>query len=372
MKSRYLFVDDEIGEATTALLHGFNDVDIIEVESLSIKKKETFDSINEKIKKELKENRYDGILLDLCLDGTGANSLNFKAPILAQQIRSLSSESVIPHIPVSLCSTIDKVDIYKKDSASHDLFDYYFNKTEINYQKECLRLHSLAEGYQTLNKNDISVEVILGRKDLDTLDDKVVDYMAGRTKSSYDISRCIIKDMFFYSSVLIKEDVVAARMGVDQNESKEEWKNLMETISAETCYQGVFASGWKRYWADKVNTFFIQLSNGEPYQVLTASERVDILINAGFKGLVAAKPIQYNNSTYYNTICECCKRPIDSMEGIPIEDAMRLKPWQENHYVSFYMIAKGDYKEERLVEAGRKKFNGIKERFENEQQDKNK
>ena len=55
-----------------------------------------------------------------------------------------------------------------------------------------------------------------------------------------------------------------------------------------------------------------------------------------------------------------------------IEDAMRLKPWQENHYVSFYMVAKGDYKEECLVEAGRKKFNGLKERFENEQQAKNK
>ena len=126
-------------------------------------------------------------------------------------------------------------------------------------------------------------------------------------------------------------------------------------------YNGTFASGWKRYWTDQFNDFFLNLSEGTPYQILTASERIDVLKKAGFDKLVAAKPIRFNHSTYYNTICCYSRCPLDSMEGIPIGDSMSLKPWQENSYVSFYHVTNGDFKEEYLGHVGKERVAEIKE-----------
>ena len=270
----------------------------------------------------------------------------------------------MPQIPVVLCSTLGNYDVYRKDSASHDLFDYYFDKTEVNYKCETARMKSLAEGYQLLNKKDVKVEEYLGRKDIDEIDDKVIDYLRG--PSTFDIARRIVKDVMPYPGLLIDKHTVAARMGINMDESKG-WPKLKDAIYSQAEYQGVFSAGWKRCWTDKVNAFFMSLSEGKPYQILSAEERVSILERNGFEGLVPAKPIEFNNSSYYNTVCYYSGLPLDSMEGIPVEDRMSLMPWQENHYVSFLFVARGDFKEERLCQEGLKKKQEILHRLQDEQ-----
>ena len=111
----------------------------------------------------------------------------------------------------------------------------------------------------------------------------------------------------------------------------------------------------------------MEQSHGTPYQVMTANERIEVLQKAGYDNLIPAKPIQYNNSTYYDTVCLVSNRPMDSMEGIPIEDIMSMKPWQENHYVSFFALAKGDYSESKVCNTGIKRFNEIKLSIKDEQ-----
>lgn len=364
MTPKYLFIDDETGSLTKAWLNGFNDQRLISISPLKLSKNDPFEAVCTKIKDVFAAHQYDGVLIDLCLDGTGANSLAFKAQPFAQQIRTWASEGKMPQIPVVLCSTIGKYDVYRKDSASHDLFDYYFDKTDVDYKHESICMKSLAEGYQWLSTKDIIAEEFLSRKDLDEIDEKVIDYLRG--PSTFDIVRRIVKDVMPYSGILIDKHTVAARMGINMDESKG-WPKLKETIYAEAKYQGVFADAWKRCWSDKVNTFFMNLSEGIPYQILSASERVAVLEKAGFEGLVAAKPIELNNSSYYNTVCYYSGLPLDSMEGVPVEDRMSLMPWQENHYVSFYFVARGDFKEEKLCQEGLKKTQEIIQRLQDEQ-----
>lgn len=365
MTPKYLFIDDEIGKPTQAMLDGFNDTKQIDVSQLTLSKGDPFEEVCKRIKDKFTNHQYDGVLIDLCLDGTGANSLSFKAQPFAQQIRSWASEGKISQFPIVLCSTLDKDGVYKKDSASHDLFDYYFYKTDVDFVKESVRLKSLAEGYKMLNKQGVKVSEYLGREDFYLLDDNIVDYMSG--SSSYDIARRIIKDLLPYSGILIDPYVVAARMGIDMATSNEGWEKLKDAIFREAAFTGVFSSGWKRCWSDKVNAFFMNISEGQPYQIMNAEERVDVLKKAGFDGLEAAKPVPFNNSSYFNTACFYSGLPIDSMEGIPVEEHMSLKLWQENHYVSFLYVARGDFKEENLCPEGIKKMNEIKQRIKDEQ-----
>lgn len=362
---RYLFIDDEVGKPTQALLDGFNDTGLISIDSLPIAKNESFDSISDKLQSENANKGFDGILIDLCLDGTGA--MKFKAPPVAQQVRTLASEKRIPFFPIVLCSTIENVVLFQNDSSSHDLFDYYFNKADLDFKNEAQRLYALAEGYHILNKKDVAIEEVLGRTDLDVFDANLLDYMCGKMISSFDVAQRIIKDMFRYSGLLITERIVAARLGVDLEKSREGWDKLKNNVLKHAEYKGVFATGWHRYWADKLNTLFMEFSGGAPYQIMTAAERVDVLAKVGFDGLVAAEPIQLNQSTYYNTACVCYKRPMDAIEGIPVEDSMNLKPWQENHYVSFHAVAMGVFKEDCLGVAGKKRLEELKQSILNGQ-----
>lgn len=364
MIPKYLFIDDETGPVTKALLDGFNDKGLVNIRPLTLSKNEAFEAVCNKIKVEFAGANYDGVLIDLCLDGTGENSLAFKAQPYVQQLRSWASEGVIPQIPIILCSTIENLNVYKKDSASHDLFDYYIDKTNVNYQAESERMKSLAEGYQFLNKNGSNAEKFLGRNDLNMIDDAIIDYLSG--PSTFDIAHRIMKDVMRYSGILIDKNTVAARMGINKNES-DGWPKLRDAIDAEAKYEGVFAMGWERYWADKVNAFFMQCSDGRPYQILNAEERVTILEMAGFERLIPAMPIEFNYSSFYDTVCCYSGSPLDSMEGIPVEDRMSLLPWQENHYVSFLYSANGEFPDVKLCKEGLKKKTEITQRLKNEQ-----
>lgn len=368
MKPKYLFIDDETGGPTTALLDGFKDTGLLSVIPLSIDKNDTFESICGKIVEQFAQQDINGILIDLCLDGAGENSMYFKAPPLAQQIRSKASEGVIKQCPIVLCSTVENMDTYyTRDKASHDLFDYYFNKTDSSFMRIATRLASMAKGYLQL-MGEWTVESILNRPKAELLDLRIVNYLEEETLSPFDVSQFIVKSFFSNSGILINEDVLAARMGVNREASGVAWLQLKNAIEKEAQYNGIFADGWKRYWADKVGAYYSRLSGGIPCQASNAHERIEVLTRMGFDGITAAEPIKFNKSTYFNTICEYYKLPIDSMEGIPIEDSALLKPWQEHHYVSFYALAKGDFPEVKIGIEGKKKYAEMKKRIEYEQQ----
>ena len=51
------------------------------------------------------------------------------------------------------------------------------------------------------------------------------------------------------------------------------------------------------------------------------------------------------------------------MEGIPKEDTVMIKPWQEHRYVSFLALASGNYQEKDVCVEGIKKYEDIKDRL---------
>ncbi len=363
MKRRYLFLDDETGGPTTAMLNGFNDTGQIELETLKLEKNEIFETVCAKIIDCSKQQPFDGLMLDLCLDGAGENSMGFKAPALAQQIRTKTLEGVLPQCPIVLCSTMANLDsFYKRDRASHGLFDYYFVKTGGHFEKDAIKLQALASGYDKMNKEGKKIEVVLGRE-VDSIDERIIAYLGEESLSSFDVAQFVIKELLERPGILIDEETLAARMGVDREASGMAWKELNEILEKEAVYSGLFANGWKRYWAELVSAFFMNLTGGNPYQIMRASERVETLQRIGIKGLVVAQPIKYNKSSYFDTICQFYKKPMDSMEGIPKEDTVMIKPWQEHRYVSFLALASGNYQEKDVCVEGIKKYEDIKDRL---------
>lgn len=58
----------------------------------------------------------------------------------------------------------------------------------------------------------------------------------------------------------------------------------------------------------------------------------------GLNDLVAAKPLQFCNSTEFWSICEALKVPVDPLEAFRIFTTVDIKPWEEYKYVSLLAI----------------------------------
>jgi hypothetical protein len=339
-KPKYIYIDDENDGSITSLINGFNDTGLIEVHQLSIEKGLSFSVLESLIKSKITDESYDGLLIDLRLDGEGPNQLEYSAISISSELRTICARNELKSFPIILCSTLDKIkETYKSDKTSHDLFDYTFRKSEKpNYERFSIKLKALAEGYKGLPCDANSLNTIFKRDDLKNLDQRIFERFYNQDIIvPYDFAHFIVKTLFHSTNPLIKETILAARLGVNIEASGENWTVLLSKF--EDCkFNGVFSNGWNRWWADLSNTKLKEIS-GKNFSFLKADERVTILKEVfGVNGIVAATPIKLNVSSEFWTICEATKRPLDPMEGIKVRLSHELKAWQEPKYISLYAI----------------------------------
>ncbi|MFA8300550.1 MAG: hypothetical protein ACEPOV_10340 [Hyphomicrobiales bacterium] len=334
MKPKYLYIDDENPESLESIVNGLNDTEEIDVELVDLANYNSF----ELLKTYIKDQKPDGLIIDLRLDGEGPNRLDFTATTLAQDLRTLAASDELSSFPMILCSTSSKMrKTYDVDKASHDLFDYKFEKSDSpNWTKFSNKLKSIAIAYKALEENK-DLEKVIGRTDWQHFDSRIFEKFTDteQKQSTNDIAQFVIKELFHHPGILIKEKTLAARLGVDTNASSEEWERLKKEILVDCKFTGFFGDGWERWWFDKVATLFQDKFEGKKLQDLNATQRVDLLNCLGF-ALVAAKPIEtYCKSDEFWTVCEYYKTPLDPLEGFKIYESVDIKPWQEFKYLSF-------------------------------------
>lgn len=345
---KYLYIDDESLTSIQAIADGLNDTKKILVECLDLSQCANFEQLTDTIVDKVSNRNIQGIILDMCLNGGGENQLSFTASPIAQQIRTLTSTGLIQEIPLILCSTDERIkETYRPDRASHDLYDYKFVKDKLDFIKVATKLDVLASAYE-FSFTGLSIEKILGRKNGITLLDERIFERFNKQYSKYDLIHFLVKEIFRHPGILIDEEILLAKLGVDSNESSVESLNLLKDFCNSTFrYTGILSEGWTRYWSDKLFCYFTNL--GYNINAMSAEQRVALLNKElGGINIVAAKPIKFNQSTFYDTICDTLRKPMDSIEGYVIQETTELKPWQEPRYVSFYALASGKASEDIL------------------------
>jgi hypothetical protein len=335
-KPKFLYIDDETDTSVEAIRDGFNDQGLIEV---AVEVPKTFADQKKYFVEKL--NGYDGLILDLRLDGNMKLDVSYNAPAIAQEIRTMIAQdkSGIKACPIILCSTDEKMRAtYNADKTSHDLFDYKFLKgTSADWPRFSKKLFSLANGYRLLNDKKRELTQIFGRGDINNIDPRITERFVDTPVQIYDYAHFVIKDLFHHPGPLIKEKVLAARLGVDIESSKD-WRALADDVFKKAKFTGLFCDGWTRWWSDITIGLFKEIT-GQRLSTTNAKERVDLLSGKlGLKGLIAAAPITNCTSTDFWTICEGYKKPLDPLEGFKIFETVELKPWQENKYISFNAI----------------------------------
>lgn len=293
---------------------------------------------------------YDGLIVDQQLDEDPIiNDIrcDYMGSSLAVQIRAKENEAFIKgkdiSIPIILYSANENAP-KTLNGLGAEIFDFMIFKSEGDYQefKNKLPIYqtqmvSLVHGYNQL-KDFISIDNSLNIKKIDIIDSRFLSELKRRegftahSKASFILNELIIKQ-----GILIDEDTLAVRLGIDKSKSAG-WTKVLELLHEfDADYRGVFYDGWPRWWMPMVEEWWYGMINNDTYiRFYDAEQRVK-LISEKLEGveLVPAKAkSKYSIHNEYWTVCDFSKEPLDIEDGLLLPGQDDLYPWQDAKYVS--------------------------------------
>jgi CheY-like chemotaxis protein len=332
MAIKYFYIDDD--PKSENKVEGFTDAE------LSIDTMQHKDSWEEQLNflKE-KENDFGGLILDLKLDDlpNGNNKrADFRGTSLAQEIRTRQKERVLKPFPIVLFSANDKTQ-QALEKTGMDLFDIFIDKSKLDDKAFPIftrQLIDLPKGYNALGDSSMAINELL-KVDETVIDSRFVSEYIETKKSPVHIqSRFLITEFLTKQGILIDEDVLAARLGIDKSQS-EDWKILLEKLSS-TKYQGIYCNGWPRWWMHLVEQWWNKTIESDAFLRSTqAKVRVEKIKQVThLEQLVEAEKIDKANSNDFWTVCQGYNLPLDPVDGLLVQGQDNLYPWQEPKYVS--------------------------------------
>lgn len=346
MKYKVLYIDDETSQNSQAFADGLSSQNLIEV---AIKLPTKFEELINELITEQKD--IDALILDLKLDGNqqGVRTATYTAPSLATGIRTKcfaenGFENEFPIFLISSTSNLKKY--YDSDTSSHDLFDYTFYKTSIALKgKEYeLLLTSITHAYKAIKENKTNFNSLLGLPADSEIPNKVFTnkFLLGDGTSISEISQYIFNEIISKSGVLIDENILAARLGINFNESSD-WSTLVEKLK-DYKYSGIFKDSFNKWWSHDLLNWWNSNFSKSLIQ-LTALDRVNFLKEKfQLPNLVEAQQINKTTSSKFWTVCQAYKLPLDPKDGFLL-DGNLMHSWQDKRYLSLHSILERDAKE---------------------------
>ena len=298
----------------------------------------------------------DLLLLDFRLSSKKAI---FDAPTLAQTIRTEHSDQY-RDIPIVLISSEILISGYYKDFTSQDLFDFAISKEQLglNLPKYSRRFVDLIDVYkkisQTISNGDELASLLNIPKEISNkISRKALDYLTkDKFKSnSFMASKFLLNHIVKPSGILIGEEILAARLGVDIG--CEGWNILKENLK-ECKYTGIFSASYDRWWSSKIDLWWSSFETNHILKRLKASQRVHRLTEQfKIENLKPAKVSRYSKSDYFWTICQKTKMPLDPIDGF--EKEIEKESWEDAEYYSMIGVSELD-SEKRLKLLDRRRY----------------
>ena len=309
--------------------------------------------------RKLSKKNIDGLLLDLRLDKTPNeenNRVNYRALSLAQELRTRMTEKQILSFPIVLWSIDGNFEeSYNRDKTGHDLFDFHFSKQSINNPNATVaeKMVALSEGYKKINElrsrtlKNIYAAIVDLKDEFDVLDARLANEISSeRSYPTHVFADSVLNDLIRCSGILIDEEHLAARLGVDIKKSKD-WNKLKLKFCPDCSYSGVFGKAWERWWMFKVSRKWSELYPKSSLQRLTAKDRVKILKEKfRLKDLIPIDPVVKEYDTKFWYVCYLTGKPISPVNSVRLSS--HRSEWQDGVYASLDSILKRKHKKDEI------------------------
>jgi len=345
MEIHFLYIDDDKVQTSKEKVQGFEQKGRLTI--VPNQHKGTWEEQLKFIKGN--ENSMNGLILDLRLDdfpNEETKYADFRGTSLAQEIRTRQKETALVSFPIVLFSANDKLE-QSLENSGKDLFDICIDKSKVNTETFSIitpQLISLAEGYISLKDNKDIPKIL--NVDVDLIDERFVSELAQLLNNPiHIISQFIIYELIEKQGLLIDEQVLAARLGIDIANSLD-WTAVKNSLSS-TKYNGVFSEGWQRWWVPLIEEWWKETVKAKTYLRSTpATERVALIKDAlQLENIQSSQKIEKADSEEFWTVCKGYNKPLDPVDGLIIEGQEKLYPWQEPEYVSIDAALKSKNKD---------------------------
>lgn len=354
---RFYYIDDEI-DTIKSIADGINESNIVKVDVFPLSQYKEFEKITGQLKSEW--DNFDGLILDLKLDGGGIDSTKYTATSLAQWISSYVIAESKAAKPLVLLSNDLECANFKADVTSHDLFDVVMERRGgLKWAKFAHLLAVLADEYDNLNKDtEKKLANLLQYDNIDTTATYFAPFLDVATFNVSQFASFVLNDLFKHPGLLISEELLAARFGVDVEKSGNGWKIFKEKYLSVARYRGIFGQIKECYWNKKALQVFAELSGGKSAASMSTVQRVAAIKEhtEDARDLVAYEPEDKDVSPYCWAIDEVTKRPLDASTGYMLQEEGGLKSWQEPRFLSFDTIESGNKGDYRLVPSEQERF----------------
>lgn len=344
MTTKYLYIDDQEKDGRDTFASAVMD-EPLHIDTIAPM---DFDALMRHLSDKLAD--YGGLILDWRLDeiAIGDTAVQYRAGALAQEIRTRGAESTLKELPIVVWSTMEKLgNSYRSDLSSHDLFDMVYYKETFAEKGSNIRgeLISLANGYtMVLGLMERGIQSVLATDEttFHLVDTRFTSRFGDEEMTSvHDWASFLFKEAIIASGVLISEDLLAVRLGVDMSVSPD-WKTLKTHLPPASVYNGPFHEAWPRWWSWLVEHEWWPFLAGKDQQLpplsqLTAKQRVDFLKEyLGLAEIVPLEPIAKGYSARFYVMCEVDGRPLDPVDGMLLSgrNGTETLPWQDQRYIS--------------------------------------
>jgi len=347
MEYNYIYIDDESQERISGTINGLkesNKLNIIFENPLGNWEKQRENLIS-------RQDKFHGLIIDLKLEehqNAQKEHSYYKGTTLAQELRTLSKEGIFADIPIILLSATANI-TSSFDSTGFDLFDLIIHKDKLNaedYPNRRKQLYSLAKGYLKLKSltDETTPEKLFDifGPEINNADvrfqQKVITLF---DKTTHEFVRFLLREFIEKDGILICEQTLAARLGVDYLSSPD-WKTIIEDFEP-YLYKGLLKEGWKLWWASGIEQWWSEVLNeSSDIRYMNSEERVSIIkAKTNFKSIEPIIKNNFSNSTLFWHICSKTGLPIDPIDSILASGQDNLFPWQDRLYVSLEQALHG-------------------------------
>ncbi len=325
MKYTILYLEDQTADTMVA------DFAIKDVELIVNKAKTEKEAVQAMCQQD-----FDAYLMDYRLS---QGKSFFDAPAFAAYLRTEHRREKNSQKPIVMITNEKWLKIVKNGGVGQNLFDIVLLKDDYNKKKDetISLILSYIEAYREIKKNNFKVE-----NALDLTKAQVQEYldsrllmelmMAKEDKSILKFLKQIHEHLFSIPGVLIDEQYLASRLGINIKTSGEGWNKLIAELS-DSMYSGVLSDVYSRWWMPSIQNWWNVIFTGRSLRRLEAEERVKLLNVKFGLNLKAASPIKECDSSYFWVVCKALKEPLDPAEGYVCNNRYMM-PWEENEYIS--------------------------------------
>jgi hypothetical protein len=291
------------------------------------------------------------LTVDTVIKGTGL--------ALAQGIRAKQKGKFVSEYPLIRFANPEPIARFVgSDPGSNDLFDLLISKDEARkcpaeIVRQCAAVREIYNEFSSLSRITpprFAELCNVSLLDFELLGDarlfqRIATGLSATKGATHVGAGSFIRTFLVPDGLLISEELLAVRLGVDKRASPAAWKKILRKIERAK-YKGIGSDGFDRWWARGVERFWLSACSDKFLQELTNAERV-MLLSKSLK-LKTLKSLRPKDARYWR-LCTISRErgkfvPIDPRNAVKMISAVSSEPWLEPEQASPEVAAmnKGD------------------------------